>query len=121
MIDKELIELQKGCKATCVVIQNENIEELDSKYIVDADINDGELLIVFKENLLSNEQFEYFVIKAIDGISVDMQEKYTGIVKDRRFGKYCLPENMIIVLTVSNKDAMKKLSRELYNFCVVAF
>ena len=33
MINKELIELQKGCLATCVVITNEDCEELDSKEI----------------------------------------------------------------------------------------
>ena len=31
MIDKELIELQKGCLATCVVIPNEDCKEIDSK------------------------------------------------------------------------------------------
>ena len=38
MIDIDLIKLQKGCKTTCVVIENENVEELDSKIIIDANI-----------------------------------------------------------------------------------
>ena len=38
MIDKELIELQKGCVATCVVIQNEDIKELNSKIVINSDI-----------------------------------------------------------------------------------
>ena len=42
MINKELIEVQKGCGATCVVIQNEDCRELDSKIIVNADSNDSE-------------------------------------------------------------------------------
>ena len=34
MINKELIELQKGCNATCVVVKNEDIKELESKVLV---------------------------------------------------------------------------------------
>ena len=31
MMNIDLIELQKGCKATCVVIQNEDIEKLEKE------------------------------------------------------------------------------------------
>ena len=59
MIDKELIELQKGCSATCVVIQDEDCKELDSKVIVNADSNDSELLTTFKEKF---SIFNYLII-----------------------------------------------------------
>ena len=41
MINKELIELQKGCEATCVVIPNEDSKELDSKIIISANSSDN--------------------------------------------------------------------------------
>ena len=34
MMNIDLIELQKGCEATCVVIQNEDIQKLDSKILI---------------------------------------------------------------------------------------
>ena len=42
MMNIDLIELQKGCKATCVVIQNEDIEKLDSKVLISSNCEDNE-------------------------------------------------------------------------------
>ena len=68
MISKELIELQKGCLATCVVIPNEDCKELDSKIIVNSNCSDNELLKTFKENISNKEidfiLFYYRIIKA---------------------------------------------------------
>lgn len=121
MINKELIELQKGCLATCVVIQNEDCKELDSKIIINADSNDSELLTTFKENISNKEENNYFIITEIDKLNENLQDKYYQIVKDREFNGYKLPENMIIVLTVKDRESLKRISQELYHFCVVAF
>ncbi len=121
MINKELIELQKGCEATCVVIQNEDWKELDSKIIVNAHSSDSELLTIFKEKISNKEELDYFIITEIDKLNENLQEKYYQIVKDREFGGYKLPPNMIIVLTVKDREGLKKISQELYHFCVVAF
>lgn len=121
MINKELIELQKGCGATCVVIPNEDYKELDSKNIVNADSDDSELLTIFKEIIFNKEGIDYFIITEIDKLKENLQDKYYQIVKDREFNGYKLPENMIIVLTVENRENLKKISQELYHFCVVAF
>ncbi len=121
MINKELIEVQKGCGATCVVIQNEDCRELDSKIIVNADSNDSELFTTFKENISNKEETNYFVISEIDKLNENLQDKYYQIVKDREFSGYKLPKNMIIVLTVKDREGLKKISQELYHFCVVAF
>lgn len=121
MIDIDLIKLQKRCKTTCVVIENENVEELDSKIIIDANIGDGELYEILKEKVSNNEELKYFIIKGIDELSNEEQERYTGIVKDRIFGKYNLPENVVIVLTVKDRENLKNISSELYNLSVVAF
>lgn len=121
MINKELIELQKGCEATCVVIPNEDSKELDSKIIISANSSDNELLMTFKENISSKEELNYFIIDGIDQLNEDAQNKYYQIVKDREFNGYRLPKDMIIVLTVKDKDGLKNISQELYHFCVVAF
>ena len=120
MINKELIELQKGCNATCVVIQNEDIKELESKILVDSTCNTNDLIKIFKENI-SNEKYDYLVIEEIDKINLNEQNKYYQIVKDREFLGYNLPEDIIIVLTVKSKETLKNISQNLYNLCVIAF
>ncbi len=121
MINKELIELQKGCIATCVVIQNEDCKELDSKVIVNADSNDSELLTTFKEGISNKEGLDYFIISEIDKLNESTQNKFYHIVKDREFYGYKLPKDTIIVLTVKDREGLKKISQELYNLCVIAF
>lgn len=121
MIDKELIELQKGCKATCVVIQNEDCKELDSTIVVNSNANENELLTIFKENIMNNEKLNYFIISDIDKVNADMQDKYYQIVKDREFFGYNLPKDVIVVLAVEDKYSLKNITKELYNLCVVAF
>jgi len=121
MINKELIELQKGCKATCAVILNEDCNELDKKIIVNSNSNDNELLAIFKENISNQNELDYFIITEIDKLNADIQNKYYQIVKDREFFGVELPEDMVIVLTVKDKDGLKNISQELYHFCVVAF
>ena len=121
MIDKELIELQKECHATCVVIPNEDCKELDSKIIIDSNVNDNELLTTFKENISNKEELNYFIISEIDKLNESLQDKYYQIVKDREFYGYKLPKDMIIVLTVKDREGLKNISQELYNLCVVAF
>ena len=121
MINKELIELQKGCTATCVVIQNEDYKELDSKIIINSNTNDNELFRIFKENIYNKKELNYFIISEIDKLNEILQNKYYQIVKDREFYGYKLPKDMIIVLTVKDREGLKNISQELYNFCVVAF
>ena len=58
MINIDLIELQKGCKATCAVIQNEDIEKLGSKIVVNSNCEDSELLKIFKEYNVSTVELE---------------------------------------------------------------
>lgn len=121
MINKELIELQKGCLATCVVIPNEDCEELDSKIIVNSNCSDNELLKTFKENISNKEKLNYLVISEIDKLDEEAQDKFYQIVKDREFFGYKLSKEMIIVLTVKNKEGLKNISQKLYNFCIVTF
>jgi hypothetical protein len=122
MINMDLIELQKGCRATCAVIQNEDIEKLDSKILINSNCEDNELLKIFNEKISkANEKIEFFVIEGIDNVEVDKQDKFYQIVKDREFNGNVLPEEVIIVLTVENRDKLKNIASELHNLCVVAF
>ena len=121
MINKELIELQKGCEATCAVIQNEDCKELDSKIIVNINTSDSELIKIFKENNLSKEEVKYFVIYEIDQLDKNLQDKYYQIVKDREFNGYKLSNDVIIILTVKDRENLKNISQKLYNLCVIAF
>ena len=120
MIDKELIELQKGNTATCCVILNEDIEELDLKQIIASNSSDSEINSIFKD-ISNKENLDYVVITDIDKIPESEQDRFYQIVKDREFFGHKLPQNVIIVLTVNNKEDLKKITQELYNLCVVAF
>lgn len=122
MMNIDLIELQKGCKSTCAVIQNEDIEKLDSKILINSNCKDNELLKIFKEKISkADEKFEFLVIEEIDKLELDKQDKFYQIVKDREFNGILLPEDVVIVLTVENKDRLKNISSELHHLCVVAF
>lgn len=128
-MNKELIELQRSSNV-CVVIIDDNYKEIGQALVMDASINDGHLFArpynnpIFKEqldNISSNGKLTYFIIRNIDELTDDMQNRYVGLVKDREFNGYNLPDNVIIVFTVKNRDGLKKISKELYHFCVVAF
>lgn len=122
MMNIDLIELQKECKATCAIIQNEDIEKLNSKILINSKCKDNELLKIFKEKISkADEKFEFLVIEEIDKLELDKQDKFYQIVKDREFNGILLPEDVVIVLTVENKDRLKNISSELHNLCVVAF
>lgn len=129
-MNKQLIELQRGCNATCVVILEDHYKELGQVLVMDANINDENLFArslgnpIFKEKLdtiSSNSNLTYFVIKGIGEINEELQNRYVGLVKDREFGGYNLPDNVILVFTVKTREELQKISKELYHFCVVAF
>lgn len=129
-MNKDLIELQRGCNATCVVIPDEYYRYLGQTLVMSANIGDEYLLAskignpIFKEKLdsmSSNGNITYFVIRGIDEITNDLQERYVSLVKDREFNGYNIPRNVIIVFTVNNREGLKKISEKLYHFCVVAF
>ena len=122
MIKKELIELQKGCKATCVIVPTAQ-EELVAQVTISADASDSELCEAIKKCRANSfeDNTQYFEIKGIDEVEKDMQEKYSGFIKDRTFLTYELPHNTVIILTVESKQTLKKIIPELYRFCVIAF
>lgn len=130
MIDQELIEEQLGCNSTCVVILQEDVNTLKNSYNVKVDESNSNIILgeLNKENLKINldklvkeNDITYLVIEEIDKIDEIKQEKYIGLIKDREFRGYNIPDNVIIVITIKDKDSLKKISSELYHFCVVVF
>lgn len=130
MIEKELIDAQKGCCSTCVIILQQDIELLENSYRVKVDKSESNILLGelnrsdLENNLdiLSKENnITYMVIEEIESIDFQMQKKYIELIKDREFRGYKIPENVIIVLTINSEENLKKISPELYHFCVVAF
>ena len=125
---KELIDLQRNSKATCVIIKTEDIQELSSSLTMKANVSDKFLLtgdkppfadkIEIKSNL---SEICYFVITGIDELSIEDQNRYVGLVKDRELNGYYLPDNCIVVFTVKDRQSLKNVSPELYHFAVVAF
>ena len=126
---KELINLQRGNKATCAVITNSELAQLNNAVYMDAKISDSRLFGVkmgnpiFREKvdiISRNGEIGYFVLTNFDLLTEEEQNRYVGLIKDREFLGYILPNNIIIVLTVESKDTLKKITSEIYHFCVVA-
>ena len=129
MINIDLINLQRGSKATCVVIKNDDSNKLNNAVFMDSRIEDSWLFgakmgnPIFKEkvDIVSKRgKIGYFVITNFDSLSIDDQNKYVSLIKDREFLGYTLPDNIIIVLTIENEDALKRITPEIYHFCVVS-
>ena len=130
MIDQELIDEQKGCRSICAIILQEDVKVLENSYNVKVDESDSNILLgeLNKSNLENNldklakeNDIIYFVIEEIDKIDFNKQKKYINLIKNREFRGYKIPDNVIIVITIENKESLKKISPELYHFCIVAF
>ena len=128
-MNKELIDLQRGSKATCVVIKNSDSNKLENSVFMDSRISDSLLFgakmgnPIFKEkvdNISKKDELGYFVITNFDSLPIDEQNKYVSLIKDREFLGYILPDNIIIVLTVENEEGLKNISSDIYHFCVVS-
>lgn len=125
---KELIDLQRNSKATCAFIKTEDVPQLSPTLTMKANVSDRFLLTGDKPPFADKIELKsktneicYFVITEIDELSVEDQNRYVGLVKDREMNGYYLPNNCIIVFTVKDRVGLKKVSQELYHFAVVAF
>lgn len=125
---KALVDLQRNSKATCAVVENNDYKKLPSVISMKASVSDKFLFAADRPRFADKvdaksktNELCYFVITNIDEISVEQQNRYVGLVKDRELNDYLLPENCIIVFTVKDKSTLKNISPELYHFAVVAF
>lgn len=128
MIDIDLIEAQKGIKSIGVIVCNSDIQKLNNSYSIDAGLSDLDLFgvnlgqPVFKkgiEKVSKENEFSYLIISNIDKVNEDKQNRFIGLVKDREFMGYNLPDNVIIVFTVESENDIKNISAELYHFCEI--
>lgn len=126
---KELIELQFECPATCVVILDQDYQKLGPTVFMEGDRSDASLYACRFENPIFKEKLEkmanqyekvYFVLRHIEKLEEEKQKRYIALIKDREFVGYELPTNVLIVLTVEKEEDIKKITPELYHFCVVA-
>ncbi len=125
---KELIDLQRNSKATCAVIKTEDLDKLSPAVTMKANVSDKFLFTgnrpPFADKVDAKSRLGkicYFVITGIDEIPIEKQNRFVGLVKDRELNGYYLPDNCVIVFTVKDRTALKKMSQELYHFAVVAF
>lgn len=126
---KELIQLQFGSCATCVIILDEYYKELGSTIFMEGNMSDTNLYACSYENPIFKEKLEtmaknyeqvYFVIRHIEQITEEEQNRYIALVKDREFCGFQIPINVVIVFTIEKERDIKKISKELYHFCVIA-
>ena len=125
---KELVDLQRNSKATCVFIKTDDIKELSPTLTMKANVSDKFLFAgnrpPFADKIDAKSKISkilYFVITGIDELTIKEQNRYVGLVKDREINGYKLPDNCIIVFTVKDKESLTKVSQTLYHFAVVAF
>ena len=128
-MNKTLIEGQRFSKATCVVILDNESKFLNNAVVMNADASDKFLFAcdlgnpIFKdkvESMSKKGEIAYFILKNMDKLTTEKQDRYIGLIKDREFMGYNLPDNVIIVLTVENEDTIKNLSPNLIQFFVNA-
>lgn len=127
-LNKELIQLQRNANSTCVIVTNDDFDNIKPKVVMKADIADKFLFSsnppIFSDGInktCKKSKLAYLVITNIDALPAEEQNKYVGLVKDREMKGYYLPNNCIIVFTVKSKESLKNISKELYHFAVVAF
>lgn len=125
---KELVDLQRNSNATCAIVTNDEFGELTPAITMKANVSDKFLFSGEKPPFANKIDIKsklseicYFVIMGIDEIPIEQQNRYVGLVKDREMNGYYLPKNCVVVFAVKNRDALRKVSKELYHFAVVAF
>ena len=125
-MNKDIILLQFGTKSA-VVLNDGEYRQLKNIVSMKADVTREFLLKnnipPFAEKLemaSKKSNICYFVIRNVDQVSLQMQDIYLGLIKDRVLNSYSLPKNAVIVLTVLNKQQLNKLSKQLQRFCIVA-
>lgn len=124
----DLINLQRNCPATAVIVFGEHYKKLKNSIGMSANISDELLFNLsndtsFKQKLekkAKEKDIVYLVIYSLDKVAVEIQNRFITLVKDRMLYDYTLPDNVIIVFSCENKDTVKKISRDLYHYCIVA-
>ena len=125
----DLIELQKGVKSTAVILYGEEFRQLSGVVLMNANVSNKFLYNipygkpVFKESLedkAKRKDICYLVIKDLDLVDGQTQNRFIGLVKDREFCGYTLPNNCVVIFTVNDVSSLRNLTDDIYQFCIVA-
>ena len=123
-MNKQLVDLQRFSSSTCAIIKTDEAKKLPYSVVMKANVSDGFLSTrPFAQKLDEKSQKSelcYFVIKEIDELNIQKQERFLGLIKDREFMGYNLPNNCIVVLTAKDESTLKNLSPMIYHLSVVA-
>ena len=128
-MNKDLIELQQNVKAISVIVKTEECKQLSPTLAFPADVSDKFLFAdakppfadkIDEKSKKAGDGICYLVITDIDQIDIKQQNRYISLVKNRVINNYHLPDNCIIVFTVKNKTAIKKMSPDLYDLTILA-
>lgn len=127
-MNKILIDSQRNSNATCVIVKDGDQKELEPRVVMKANVSDKFLFLgkrpPFADKIDEVSQLGkicYFVITGLDEVSIERQNRFVGLVKDREFEGYDIPKNCIIVFTVKDNLSLKNVSPQLNHFSVVAF
>lgn len=125
-MNKQLINLQKSVNATCVLIKTEEYKYLTNALAFKASVSDSFLFNPQKyyADKLNSKAIKddvcHLIVTNLDEASIDEQERFVQLVKDREISGYNLPNNCILVFTVQDEQALKKISSKIYHFAVNA-
>ena len=129
MLNKNIVEIQKGCKSTCVIILQEDVNKFENSYRVVVDTSESNMLVGdfnrknLEENLekiAKDGEIAYLIVEEIDKVDTKKQEKYVDVIKDREFRGYRLPDNVIICLSLTDRNNLEKISPEIMKFSKIA-
>ncbi|MBQ4558690.1 MAG: hypothetical protein IJA61_04890 [Clostridia bacterium] len=124
----DLINLQKGVNAIAAVIKDDEYQQLGKSISISAkdalsaigslatDYSLKAKLEIFTKNLENS----YFVIRNIDKLTKEDQLLLISFIKDRYISGISIPEDLMIVATISNDYSIRLLAPELMKFLVVA-
>ncbi len=121
MIKKSKIKLSQVIKnnnLNPLIILGNELKEYQNKVEISANIDERFLNLSadWQEELTqkSSQEKAYCIIIGIEDISLQEQEKFVNLLKNRRAGNYKLPNNAMIIILANNEnkisDKIKSLS-----------
>lgn len=100
-----------------VVIQALTEDDFINKRVLEADIEEKKLYSasILEELSLYGTEKIFLLIKGVEALAIDEQDKFIPLLKDRRLGGKKLQDNIQIVLLVKGN---KTISPRLLKFCL---
>lgn len=127
-MNKDLVNLLRNCPSSAILVNDDEYTELNCVLSMQANLakkscffgKNGPIFKEKLENLSKKQKIVYFVVRNIDTTDFGVQQIFEGIVKDRVCANFVIPQNVIILFTVRDKQNLSKISTTLLHFCTVA-